>query len=748
MPAPLPTADEILEFINEQPGRTGKREIARAFGIKGAQRIELKRLLRQMTDDGLLNKEARRFSRPGELPPVGLLDVVSIDDQGEPVGQPPNWDTELNGPVPNIVILPDRKPGSKTPGIGARVLARFSKTDPSTDSPYPFEARIIRHLASTKQIVIGVYRKDSRTKPRLIPVDKKSRNELEIIDGDDAGAKSGELVAAELVKDRGRGLPRARIRERLGNVDDQRSVSLIAIYTHGIPNAFSEETLSETKQLKPVTLGPRQDIRDIPLITIDPADARDHDDAVWAEPDTDPKNAGGCRVIVAIADVSHYVQPGTSIDREGYQRGNSVYFPDRVVPMLPERISTDLCSLRPLVDRPALAVTMVFDSKGQKRDHAFSRVLMRSAAKLSYTQAQAAIDGNPDETTGPLVDTVLKPLWAAYDLVRQARSKRQPLDLDLPERKIILDDNGYVSRIITPERLDAHKLIEEFMIMANVCAAETLEKHKSPLLYRVHDSPSQDKLLALSEFLATIDMKVSRTQGITPKDFNAILKRVKGTEFEELVNSVVLRSQSQAEYGPENYGHFGLNLRRYAHFTSPIRRYADLIVHRSLIRALGLGKDGLDDETVARLGAIGEHVSDTERRAMAAERETVDRLMASHLSESIGASFEARISGLARAGLFVRLQDSGADGFVPAASLTQDYFVHDERRHAFIGEHTGETFRLGDQVTVRLLEVTPLSGGLRFELMSDGTAGKPAKNRKTGRDRPRPSRRPAGRRRR
>ena len=553
----MPTADEVLEFINEQPGRAGKREIARAFNIKGAQRIELKRLLRQMTDDGLLNKEARKFTRPGELPPVGLLDVVAIDDQGEPVGQPPNWDSENDGPVPNIIILPDRKPGSKTPGIGARVLARFSKTDPSMDSPYPYEAKIIRHLAASKQIVIGVFKKAPKSKGRLIPVDKKSRNELEIFDGDDAGAKSGELVAAEIVKDRGRGLPRARVRERLGNVDDQRSISLIAIHTHGIPNAFSDETLAETDQLKPVTLGPRQDIRDIPLITIDPADARDHDDAVWAEPDSDPANEGGCRVIVAIADVSHYVKPGTNIDREGYQRGNSVYFPDRVVPMLPERISTDLCSLRPMVDRPAMAVTMVFDRKGHKRDHAFSRVLMKSAAKLSYTQAQAAIDGKTDETTKPLLEPILKPLWSAYELVREARSKRQPLELDLPERKIVLDDKGYVSRIVTPERLDAHRLIEEFMILANVCAAETLEKHKASLLYRVHDTPSQDKLRALSEFLATIDMKVSRTQGITPKDFNAILARVKGTEFEELVNSVVLRSQSQAEYGPDNFGHFG-----------------------------------------------------------------------------------------------------------------------------------------------------------------------------------------------
>ena len=461
----------------------------------------------------------------------------------------------------------------------------------------------------------------------------------------------------------------------------------------------------------------------MPFVTIDPPDAKDHDDAVHAVPDPDPHNAGGHLVTVAIADVAHYVRPGSALDREAVRRGNSVYFPDRVVPMLPERISNDLCSLRPNEDRPALAVRMVIGADGRKRSHAFHRVMMRSAAKLSYEEAQFAVSGRADELTDPLVDPVLKPLYAAYETVRRARDERSPLDLDVPERKILLKGDGSVDRVIVPPRLESHRLIEEFMILANVAAAETCERARVPLIYRVHDEPSQEKLNALREFLATLDIALPKGGVLKPDGFNRILAQVKGREVERLVNQVVLRSQAQAEYSPENFGHFGLNLRRYAHFTSPIRRYADLVVHRALIRGLKLGGDGNpEDVDVPALAEVAASISATERRAMKAERETADRLIAHFLADRIGATFDGHISGVTRAGLFVELDDTGADGFIPARFIGDEYFRFDEAGRAFIGH--SDTHRLGDPVTVELVEAAPVAGALRFKLVRHAGAAK------------------------
>jgi len=434
-------------------------------------------------------------------------------------------------------------------------------------------------------------------------------------------------------------------------------------------------------------------------------------------PDPDPANQGGFILTVAIADVAAYVRPRSALDREALDRGNSVYFPDRVVPMLPERISNDLCSLRPKEARPALAVQMKISALGVKLSHRFHRIMMRSAAKLAYPQAQAAIDGAPDAVTDPLLGPVLRPLWAAYEALKIARDKRNPLDLDLPERKILLKADGTVDRVIVPMRLDAHRLIEEFMILANVAAAETLEEKRQILIYRAHDEPTLEKLNNLCEFLASIGIKLAKGQVLTTEQFNRILQRVKGTENEHLVNEVVLRTQAQAEYVAENYGHFGLHLTRYAHFTSPIRRYADLIVHRALIRALDLGQDGLPEMPREELTEIAARISAAERRAMTAERETVDRLIAAHLSDQVGATFEARISGVTRVGLFVKLAETGADGFIPAATLGTEYFRYEEGLHALVGSRSGEMHRLGDIVSVKLLEVAPLAGALRFELL-------------------------------
>jgi len=716
----LPTEADILEFIQSSPGIVGKREIARHFGLKGGGKIELKALLKNMEGDGLLAKRQRKLIDRSALPPVTVLEITGIDKDGEAIGEPIEWDERLAGKPPKVVIA-----GGEAPRKGDRVLA---KIEASTDGRYKFRARVIKALSDRSKRVLGVYRIARGLGARIVPVDKKARHELQVHAGDENGALNGELVEAEIVRDRGRGLPSARVRERLGDMGDQRNISLIAINQHGIPHEFPDKVLRESQQLTAFSHAGRSDLRNLPLVTIDPPDARDHDDAVWAEPDA---ATGGVNVIVAIADVAAYVRPGTALDREARIRGNSVYFPDRVVPMLPERISNDLCSLREKEDRPALACFMSFDKSGRKTRHRFERVIMRSAAKLSYEEAQAAIDGRPNAKTGMLLEPVLKPLWRAYDVLMKGRKAREPLELDLPERKLILDAHGLIERVVTPLRLDAHRLIEEFMIQANVAAAEELEAKKTPLLYRVHEHPSEEKLRALAEFLRTVDLAMPLGQVMRPKHFNALLRQVEGKDYQHLVNEVVLRTQAQAVYAAANKGHFGLALRRYAHFTSPIRRYADLIVHRALVSALGFGADGLSAEDISRLADTADMISDAERRAMAAERETVDRLIATHLATQTGAVFRGRIGGVVGAGLFVTLDDSGADGFVPVSSLGAGYFVHDRTRHALVGERTGETYQLGDRVEVRLVEATPVSGGMRFEIVAGGRTGLPAPRRGT-----------------
>jgi len=727
----LPSREDVVAYIGTHKGKAGVREIARAFGLKNNDRAALRHMLRGLENEGTVETRRKKLHHAGTLPSVVLTDITHRDSDGELIAVPTEWDTEAHGDAPRIRIHVPRKarPG-EIPGVGDRALLRTEETGEDGEA-IRHSGRVIKVLDRARQRQLGIFRLLPNGGGRLEPVDKKQLGrELSIPPGATAGATDGDLVAVELTRQGRLGLPTAQVKERLGSLKSERAASFIAIHTHEIPHVFRREALAEADEARPATLAGREDLRKLPLVTIDPADAKDHDDAVHAAPDTDPKNPGGFIVTVAIADVAHYVTPGSALDREALLRGNSVYFPDRVVPMLPERISNDLCSLRPNEDRAALAVRMMIGADGRKRSHTFHRVLMRSAAKLHYAQAQDAIDGRTDETTGPLLAPVIEPLYAAYAAVKRERAERQPLDLDLPERKILLKADGTVDRVIIPPRLDAHRLIEEFMILANVAAAETLERARTPLIYRVHDEPSPEKIEALREFLATLDINLAKGQVMRPGDFNKILARVKGTEHETLVNEVVLRSQAQAEYSAENYGHFGLNLRRYAHFTSPIRRYADLVVHRALIRAQNLGADGLPNGMdVTALNEISARISAAERRAMKAERETVDRLIANHLADRIGASFEGRISGVTRAGLFVKLAETGADGFIPARTIGDDYFRYHEAHHALTGDHTGESYRLGDSVTVKLVEAAPVAGALRFELLSEGRYEAGAKRR-------------------
>jgi len=708
----LPTRDDILRYITENPDKSGKRDLAKAFSIKGENRVWLKDMLAQLQDEGVLEKDRKRLIRPGALPPVTVLDIFARDQDGSLLARASDQPEDA---LPIVVSVKVSRNGP-TPGIGDRVLAKTFATHAETGPAYT--ARVMKIFEKRNDAVLGVFRILQDGTFRIEPVERR-QPELVVEQEFRNGAENGDLVEVLPQRAPRYGLPRAKVLNVVGSLASEKAVSMIAIHAHDIPHVFPAEVIADADAIKPATMAHREDWRDVPLVTIDPADAKDYDDAVFAEPDTDERNPGGIVAIVAIADVAAYVRSGSALDREALKRGNSVYFPDRVVPMLPERISNDLCSLRGGEDRPALAVRMTFSADGRKIRHSFHRIMMRSAARLAYSQAQAAIDGAPDDVTRPILDTILKPLWAGYEVLKRGRDSRQPLELDLPERKILLKPDGTVDRVIVPDRLDAHKLIEEFMIQANVSAAETLEAKKQGLVYRTHDAPSLAKQEGLREFLATLGLSLARGAQMKPSQFNQILSRVKGAEHEALVNEVVLRTQSQAIYSPENLGHFGLNLRRYAHFTSPIRRYADLIVHRALIGALKLGPDGITRAEEERLEDISELISATERRAMAAERDTVDRLIAGYLAGRLNDTFDARVSGVTKAGLFVQLPQFGADGFIPVSSLDGDYYIYDETARALFGDRTGKGYQLADRVEVRLVEVAPLAGAMRFEMLTD-----------------------------
>ena len=709
-PPGLPDKETLLRFLREA-GEAEKGDIARAFGLKGADRRALRQMLGELEAEGKLGKRGRKgFAERGALPPVGVVDVVERDADGE------LWVRLAKGAedAPSARLAPDRnEKAAGAPGLGDRLLVKFERVEDG------FEARMIKRLGQSAHKVLGVIRKGKR-ETRVEPVDRRSKESLLIPEHAARDLRDGDLVLAQVGNAERRYGPKAgKVLEVVGREDQPRAASLIAIHTHGLPIGFSDAADAEAGAAQAPTLQGRTDLRDTPLITIDPADARDHDDAVYAHPDDDPKNKDGWVVWVAIADVSAYVRYNTALDREARDKGNSTYFPDRVEPMLPHRLSSGLCSLVQGENRACLAVRMVFDKSGRKTGHRFVRGLMRSAAKLSYEQAQRAIDGHPDDQTGPLLESILRPLWAAYACMKRGRDARAPLAIETLERKVVIDKDGEVASITPRESLEAHRLIEEMMIQANVCAAETLEQKRIPLLYRVHEQPSQEKLFALADFLATIGVPWSKGETVRTDRFNRLLEQTRGGPHAEIVNEVVLRTQMQAHYSPDNVGHFGLNLQRYAHFTSPIRRYSDLVVHRGLIRGLGLGKDGLLDEEIARMAETAEHVTMTERRSMAAERDATDRYMAAFLEERVGAEFAGRITGVTRFGLFVRLAETGADGLVPVSTLGNEYFQHDDKTHALVGERTGRRWRLGTQVLVKLVEATPITGGLLFEMLSE-----------------------------
>ncbi|KQM60002.1 MULTISPECIES: ribonuclease R family protein [unclassified Sphingomonas] len=710
-PPGLPTREQILDFIQTSETPAGKREIARAFALSAQQKISLKALLKDMADEGLIDSApGRAFHKMGGLPKVTVLRVADVDDGGNVWAVPERW--EADTPPPRVRV---RERGRRSAlGIGDRILARTEEAGAGW-AAYP-----MKKLDRAAEAVLGVLRAEG-DKLWLQGVDKKERREVPVSDA--GGAAPGDLVLAEMA---GRP-PRitARVVERLGDPFEARSFSLIAIHKHGIPDVFSEEVLAEARKVAAYPVGGREDLRHLPIVAIDPIDARDHDDAVWATADDSEDNAGGWQAIVAIADVSFYVRPGSELDKSARSRGNSVYFPDRVVPMLPEILSADVCSLKAGQDRAALVCHLTIARDGTLKKWRFTRAVIRVAANIAYEHAQAAIDGVADApVSAELIDGALKPLWSCWAALAKARAKREPLDLDLPERRIVLDDKGRILSVAPRERLDSMRLIEDYMIAANVAAAKALEAKKAPVMYRVHEPPTREKLVALKDYLETFDVPFALGQVIRPATFNHVLERIGEADFRPQVMEQILRTQTQAFYGPQNHGHFGLGLGSYAHFTSPIRRYADLIVHRSLVGSYGLGEGALPADDAANMERVGEAISGLERRAMEAERETVDRYVAAYLAEHVGTVMDARITGVASFGFFATVDGVGGDGLVPARDLGTEYFRFDESSQSLIGDQSGETFAAGQRLQLRLAEANPVSGALRFELPDGkGSAG-------------------------
>src|SRR5690348_3646425 len=723
--AGLPSRKQILDFIASSDQPAGKREIARAFGLSGQDKIDLKRLLKDMADEGLIDSSpGRAFHQAGGVPKVTVLRVAAVDDGGNVWAVPEQWHAET--PPPRLRILERGRRGAL--GIGDRVLAR------TEEKGQGFVAHPLKKLARAAELVLGVVKQEGE-RFWLSPVDKRERRELFISDLKDA--EPGDLVLCEVT---GRP-PRvsARVDAVLGDPFAPRSFSLIAIHKHGLPHEFSQEAIDEAHRVSKLPLGDREDLTHLPIVAIDPEDARDHDDAIWAEADGE----GGWNAIVAIADVSFYVRPGSELDREARARGNSVYFPDRVVPMLPEELSADICSLKEGKDRAAMACHLKIDREGNLKSWRFTRAKVRIAANIAYEDAQAAIDASREErievssptcsmpeVEGPveheLVEKSLKPLWACWRALFAARQKRDPLELDLPERRVMLGEKGRITSIAPRDRLDAHRLVEDYMIAANVAAARALEAKKAPVMYRVHEPPSREKLVALKDYLATFGVEFALGQVIRPGTFNAIIKRLgeDGDGRQEIMEQL-LRTQMQARYGPERLGHFGLALATYAHFTSPIRRYADLLVHRSLVKAYRLGEGGPPQGDEEKFEQIGEQISMLERRAMEAERETIDRYVAAFLADQVGQLVECRITGVQPFGFFATVEDLGGDGLVLAQTLGQEYFRYDEAARQLVGDETGETYRVGQRLTLRLAEANPVSGSLRFELPEGSYGGPP-----------------------
>ncbi len=719
--ASFPTKPEIIAFLSRQDGKTGKRDIARAFQIKGKDRVRLKQILRELKAEGLIMGGRKTGIHTDDvLPNVCVIRLTHYGEEQEfhaarvvagEVVKP----TDHADAAPEIIIDERIIRGKPMPiknlQIGDTLLARLRKSDAGT-----YLARPIRRLNQPSEKMVGIIRHYDDGL-YLEGVHRRHRHDYRVKENSLA-LEAGDLVMAEKTE------RMAQVIRKIGKAADPHCFSLIALAEQDVLYEFPDEVMAAAQAQSLADNDKREDLQHIPFITIDPISARDHDDAIYAQADE-----SGFLIYVAIADVAAYVKPNSALDKEARKRGNSIYLPDRVVPMLPEHLSNDLCSLREGEIRPAMVMQFRIDEDAKRSHVKLMRASIRVAHKLHYQQAQ-------DMLTQADVPDALQHVWDAYQIMARARDKRQPLALNLPERQVEMDAAGRITHIHTPPVLEMHRLIEEYMVTANRCAAEILERKNNPCLYRVHGTPAQEKITALADFVKSFDVKINRAMPKTPLLFNQILDKTKHSPQQFFIMEAILRSQMQAEYSLDNIGHFGLNLSHYTHFTSPIRRYADLLIHRALITAFDLGEDGLSAFDIENMADTARHISQTERQAMLAERQATERYLSAFMVERIGQEFVSRVSGLSRAGLFVRLDEYGAEGLIPISHLGADYYRLSDNGFEMVGERTGETFHLGQALTVKLEEAVPLKGGLRFSLAARPSKSRPSQSDRKGRARP------------
>ena len=590
----------------------------------------------------------------------------------------------------------------------------------------PHTVLIMQNSAEADRRHVGVFREESGQ--HLVRLaEKGGRRSVAVPHKHINGASSGDLVLVERLPGRSK---QAKVVERLGNEGQKLSPSLIALKANGIPHEFPAAIFADARDAVRSAAPAGDDLTRIPFLTIDPSDARDRDDAVCAEPDGNPANPGGHIVWVAIADVSRLVEAGSELDREARLRGNSTYFPDMTVPMLPPELCENACSINAGFERQCIVVRIAVDREGKRLSHEFRRGRIRSRAALDYVRAQSIADGEYRPKLEELRQLIGR-LWDAYAALKVEREQRSPLNLDIPERRISLAQSGGVKAIMKEERLDSHRLIEEFMILANVCAAETLLQAKFLSLRRVHEDPVGERIAELARTAVASGLPFAHGNRTTTRRLNELLERAERAECSDHVCLAVLRSLNLARYSTAPAGHFGLNLPNYVHFTSPIRRYADLVVHRMLIRVAGMGPDGISDREIKALDGIAGHISMTERRSASAEREAHARFAADYLSGKVGAEFEAMVTGVARHGIFVRLDGIGAEGIIRRAALGlgRQRFNRDAGILSIAG--SGKSYRAGMRLRVRLAGAEAFSGSVEFvPADGDGSARASRKRRR------------------
>lgn len=716
-----PTSENIVAFITSQGGYVLRREIARAFYMKGAaERRQLKDVLTQLERGGQIERVGKAY-RVRLTQELRVVEIGRVEPDGMVYAFP-----VVNREVQTHESVLFKTLGSYSVQPGQRYMVRIE-----TQIGPHYEVTILKKLQANVRTVMGVLEQGRRNEWFLVPPERKNRLTYRVVESDVEDLEEGDLVEAEVLSGPSSGTPRVRLSSVTARQEDLlNKPSLYAIQSYDLPHIFPEAVVQHASKLKLPRIQGREDLRAIPLVTVDDQDARDHDDAVWAQPAEDLP--GGWEIIVAIADVSHFVKPHDVLDREALARANSVYFPDQVVPMLPERLSNDLCSLRPHVDRPCLAVRMFIDETGKLKSKTFFRAMMRSHGKLTYQEVQKVWDGRPSQMDPELQKNLLPNLKGAYAVLKQAREKRGTLDFDKVEMKVQLGEDGQVKAILPRPRYDSHQMIEEFMILANVAAAQFVGQHKLPLMYRVHDEPPSDKVEDLRQYLRQTPWSLPKGQVLKPIAFRQILKAVADTPMAPAINELVLRSQAQAVYSPENLGHFGLNLPQYCHFTSPIRRYADILVHRAILWALKWPKDEYDYDHQTLLG-IGEEISEKERRAAKAERDTIDRYIALYFRDRVGDTLSGRITGMTDFALFINLDETGTDGMLPLRNLGGDYFHFDPKTFRITGRRTGLQLGLGDPIEVRIESVDPVTGSLLLSAATSSSkpsARRPLKGRK------------------